>query len=94
MQKTLVTALAASATPVAPGGHATGNCHRGLGRASVSLLQRVRDVVPARSRKDSSRYGEDQGPANANVTLAQAERCDLITKRVPKPRPGDDQSSG
>jgi hypothetical protein len=34
------------------------------------------------------------GPANANVTLAQAERCDLITKRVPKPRPGDDQSSG
>ena len=33
------------------------------------------------------------GPANANVTLAQAERCDLITKRVPKPRLGDDQST-
>jgi IS66 C-terminal element len=36
---------------------------------------------PVKIRRD---MGEDQGPANANVTLAQAERCDLITKRVPK----------
>src|SRR5215831_597375 len=34
------------------------------------------------------------GPANANVTLAQAKRCDLIAKRAPKPRQADDQSRG
>src|SRR5260370_24512211 len=40
------------------------------------------------------RPAKGAGPASANVTLAQVRRCDLITKRAPKPRPGDDQSSG
>src|SRR5262249_60675950 len=34
------------------------------------------------------------GPASAKVTFAQAERCDLITKREPQKRLGDDQSIG